>query len=177
MNLALIPCPFCKTPIPDDSVYCDTCGEKLRKCTSCGAFVKSKRCTKCGNQTEEILPKAIPNITANNIQDKSSPADRIANKDLIPGHIVCLSTDLRIGFGHEAIIGRRGSYGNVFQNFQSISGLHAKLIQVADAWMIEDIGSSYGTFINGKELEKNIPTPINVGDIVKLANIEFKVTE
>lgn len=164
MTTTMISCPFCKTPIPDDCIYCDICGEKLRKCISCGAFAKSKRCTKCGNLTEEILPK----------QDVSE-SEYVT--ELKPDHLVCLSENLRIGFSHDAIIGRRGSYGNAFQGFPSMSGLHARLIQTGDVWEIEDIGSSYGTFINGEELERNKPKRIKVGDIIKFADIEFKVTE
>lgn len=164
MTTTMISCPFCKTLIPNDCIYCDTCGEKLRKCTSCGSFARSKRCTKCGNPTEEISHK----------QNVSAPGDRTEVK---PDHLVCLSTSLRIGLSHDAVIGRRGSYGTAFQGFPSISGLHARLIQTGDIWEIEDIGSSYGTFINGEELEQNKPRRIKVGDIVKFADIEFKVTE
>lgn len=164
MTTTMISCPFCKTPIPHDCIYCDICGEKLRKCTSCGSFAKSKRCTKCGNPTEDITP----------IQNVSRPENTTGIK---PDHLVCLSSNLRLGLSHDAVIGRRGSYGNAFQSFPSISGLHARLIQTGDIWEIEDIGSSYGTFINGEELERNKPKRIKVGDIIKFADIEFRVTE
>ncbi len=164
MTTAMILCPFCKTLIPDDCIYCDTCGEKLRKCTSCGSFAKSKRCTKCGKPTEEIMP----------LQNVLQPENAAEIK---PDHLVCLSSNLRLGLCHDAIIGRRGSYGTAFQGFPSISGLHARLIQAGDVWEIEDIGSSYGTFINGEELERNKPKKIKIGDIIKFADIEFKVTE
>ncbi len=164
MTTAMILCPFCKTQIPDDCIYCDTCGEKLRKCTSCGSFAKSKRCTKCGKPTEELIPA----------QNVSRPENATEIK---PDHLVCLTSNLRLGLSHDAIIGRKGSYGSAFQGFSSISGLHARLIQTGDVWEIEDIGSSYGTFINGEELERNKPKRIKVGDIIKFADIEFKVTE
>lgn len=169
MNTSLTSCPFCKTPIPADCVYCDMCGEKLRKCVSCGAFAKSKRCTKCGNFTEEI--------TANLITPAHEESQNLKTNIRVPGHLVCLSSELRLGMMDGAIIGRRGSYGNTFQCFPSISGLHAKLIDKGGSWQIEDIGSSYGTYLNGTEIAKNTPTIIKVGDILKFANIEFKVTE
>lgn len=164
MTTTMISCPFCKTPIPDDCIYCDICGEKLRKCTSCGSFAKSMRCTKCGNPTEEITPKQDVSVSENGSEIK-------------PDHLVCLTSNLRIGLSHDAVIGRRGSYGAAFQGFPSISGLHARLIQIGDIWEIEDIGSSYGTFINGEELERNKPKRIKIGDIIKFADTEFKVTE
>lgn len=208
MNTTLKPCPFCNTLIPEECIYCDNCGEKLRKCTSCGAFAKSKRCTRCGKPTEEVSTKPTqsnvqsaapstpptpldttpaativspisPNISASSSSTSTlRPNSNInANAERKPDHLVCLSAPLRLGLCHDAIIGRRGSYGNVFQNFLSISGLHAKLIDTGNGWQIEDIGSSYGTFLNGTPLEKNRPTPIRVGDIIRFADIDFKVTE
>lgn len=160
----MTPCPFCKTPIPNDCVYCDICGEKLRKCRSCSAFAKAKFCTKCGSETEDIIPKL-------------NQPDTEVNTPATPNHLVCIMSNLRLGLCHEAIIGRRGSYGNAFQQFPSISGLHAKLIQSGDKWLIEDIGSSYGTYVNGEQLERNNPIEIKVGDIIKFADIDFNVIE
>lgn len=162
MNMKLIQCPFCKTPIPEDSVYCDICGKKLRHCPSCGAFAKSKMCAKCGHPTEEI----------NSGEPISCPVSK-----LTPGHLVCLSASIRLGLTHEAIIGRRGNYGNTFQQFHSISGTHAKLLCVKGVWQIMDLGSSFGTYLNGEKLEKDKPTFIKVDDILKFADVEFKVSE
>lgn len=161
MNKSLIPCPFCNSPILEDCIYCDICGEKLRRCTSCGAFAKSKRCTKCGNLTEDI--EVHGNLSQNGGQS--------------PGHLVGVSTQLRLGICHNAIIGRQGSFGTAFQHCLSISGLHARLLCHDGIWEIEDIGSSYGTFVNGVKLKKDCPMKIEIGDILKFANVEFKVTE
>lgn len=170
MSTTLIQCPFCRTPIPSDCTYCDTCGERLRKCVSCGAFAKSKRCTKCGNLTEEIVGVASAQAA---VENPGISADHIT----VPGHLVCISSGLRLGLMDGAIIGRRGSYGSALQCFPSISGLHAKLIDSNGSWQIEDIGSSYGTYLNGNELYKHQPAPIKVGDVLKFADTEFKVTE
>ena len=162
MKHKLTPCPFCKTPIPDDGVYCDTCGKKLRWCPSCGIYAKAKICTKCGGPTKDITPAYIKDRTASTAT---------------PGHLDGLSVNLRLGLCHEAIIGRRGNYGATFQPYQSISGLHAKLLCQDGAWKIEDLGSSFGTFLNGRKLERNQQEDIKVGDILKFANLEFKVSE
>ncbi len=202
MDIKLTLCPFCKKLIPEDCVYCDMCGNKLRRCMTCGTFSKSKRCVKCGQPTEEFDSKAsesdIKNIRpvnkAEEIQSNqySSEANistnkptgvnatirpSISKKTSIPGHLVCTSKNMRLGLGDDAIIGRNGSYGDAFQEFPSISREHAKLLKGDIDWLIEDIGSSWGTFLNNKELEKNKPTPIKVGDTLRFADIEFKVTE
>lgn len=162
MNDHLLTCPFCKTPIPDDCIYCDVCGERLRWCPSCASYAKAKRCAHCGQPTVETNPAA-----------KSCAAPKAA----MPGHLEGVSADIRLGIGHEAVIGRRGSYGAVFQQFPSVSGLHAKLLHDAGQWKIEDIGSTCGTFLNGTKLQPHQPTDISVGDVLKFADIEFKVVE
>ena len=148
-------------PIPEDCVYCDICGKKLRWCPKCGSYAKSKICSKCGEPTEDVNPDKV-------IQ---KPSSNIAQ----PGHLMGLSVDIRLGICHEAIIGRRGSYGATFQQFPSISGFHAKILCYDGECKIEDLGSSYGTYLNGVKLEKNQPTNIKVGDILKFADVEFKV--
>ena len=40
-----------------------------------------------------------------------------------------------------------------------------------------DLGSSFGTYLNGEKLEKDKPTFIKVDDILKFADVEFKVSE
>lgn len=164
----LTPCPFCKTLIPRDCRFCDTCGEKLRRCQACGSFAKSKRCTTCGSATDEIVAPAPVAANATVRPSVATPT---------PGHLVCVRGGLRIGLAHDAIIGRRGSYGSAFQIFPTISGTHARLVQQSSDWLIEDVGSSYGTFINGTQIAKHTPTPIHVGDVVRFSDIDFKVTE
>lgn len=52
---AMIQCPKCKADIPDDSNYCDQCGEKLMFCPKCGDGQprRGKRCTQCGSLLSE----------------------------------------------------------------------------------------------------------------------------
>ena len=190
MNLK--PCPFCKTPIPEDCVYCDICGAKLHKCPSCGAFAKSQRCTKCGHPTVELEPTVPQNSQATDVYQNVGQASVVPvtvsdcsatvrpgmqTMLLKPGHLVCVANGLRLGLCHEAVIGRNGSYGTALAQFRSISGRHARLLDVENGWQIEDIGSSFGTFLNGVELGKNQPTRITVGDILRFADIDFRVTE
>lgn len=185
-------CPFCKTQIPEDCVFCDICGAKLRKCSSCGTFAKSQRCTKCGQPTVELEPNDLQNSQATdvgqNVGQTSIVARTVSDGNatlhpdmqtmlLKPGHLVCVANGLRLGLCHEAVIGRNGSYGTALAQFRSISGRHARLLDIKNGWQIEDIGSSFGTFLNGVELGKNQPTQITVGDILRFADIDFRVTE
>lgn len=93
-----------------------------------------------------------------------------------PGHLVCHNPSIRLGIGDGAIIGRRGSYAQAFAGQGYVSGNHARLqYNASGQFEVVDLGSTNGTFVNGQQLAPNIPRVVNVGDIVKFANLEFAV--
>ena len=93
-----------------------------------------------------------------------------------PGHLVCQNPSIRLGIGDGAIIGRRGSYAQAFAGQGYVSGNHARLqYNVCGQFEVVDLGSTNGTFVNGQQLAPNMPRVVNVGDIVKFANLEFAV--
>lgn len=93
-----------------------------------------------------------------------------------PGHLVCQNPSIRLGIGDGAIIGRRGSYAQAFAGQGYVSGNHARLqYNASGQFEIVDLGSTNGTFVNGQQLAPNMPRVVNVGDIVKFANLEFAV--
>ena len=49
-------------------------------------------------------------------------------------------------------------------NTKGISRRHCRVEKSGNGAMITDLGSSYGTFLNGRKLPPNTPTPLNVGD-------------
>ena len=93
-----------------------------------------------------------------------------------PGHLVCQDPSIRLGIGDGAIIGRRGSYAQAFAGQGYVSGNHARLqYNASGQFEVVDLGSTNGTFVNGQQLAPNMPRVVNVGDIVKFANLEFAV--
>lgn len=93
-----------------------------------------------------------------------------------PGHLVCQNPSIRLGIGDGAIIARRGSYAQAFAGQGYVSGNHARLqYNACGQFEVVDLGSTNGTFVNGQQLAPNIPRVVNVGDIVKFANLEFAV--
>ena len=93
-----------------------------------------------------------------------------------PGHLVCPNPSIRLGIGDGAIIGRRGSYAQAFAGQGYVSGNHARLqYNASGQFEVVDLGSTNGTFVNGQQLAPNMPRVVNVGDIVKFANLEFAV--
>jgi DNA-binding transcriptional ArsR family regulator len=50
-----------------------------------------------------------------------------------------------------------------------VSKPHGKFIREKEAWFIEDCGSTGGTQVNNKRLEKNVRKPVHDGDLIELA--------
>jgi ABC-type multidrug transport system ATPase subunit/pSer/pThr/pTyr-binding forkhead associated (FHA) protein len=69
---------------------------------------------------------------------------------------------------HDVVLGREIS-PDVDINIPSptISRRHARLSQIEDHWMIEDLGSSNGTFVNGVRLTRE-PRALKAGDQIRL---------
>jgi len=55
----------------------------------------------------------------------------------------------------------------------TVSSHHAKIFTYLDASYIEDLGSTNGTFLNGKRIQKHT---LHSGDIIKLGKHVFEVS-
>lgn len=96
---------------------------------------------------------------------------------LLPVRLVCSAAGIRLGLGNGAVIGRRkGDYVSAFASQGYVSGTHARLQKSASGqWEIVDLDSTNGTFVNGNRLSPNVPAVFSIGDIVRIANLDFKV--
>ena len=66
----------------------------------------------------------------------------------------------------------RHSDNDIFVNVDGISRKHAVIKVLSDSLEIEDMGSSNGTYVNGKKI---IQSKIDIGDEIKLDNIRFLI--
>lgn len=77
---------------------------------------------------------------------------------------------------NEYIIGTNSSYSDGVINFnKAISRRHCKISIINNKFYITDLDSSNGTYLNGRRLEGNKKNELKPGDVIKLANSEFKV--
>ena len=70
-------------------------------------------------------------------------------------------------------IGRSSESGLVIRDDYT-SSHHARLLLRGDTWCIQDLDSTNGTSLAGKRLS-GAPTPINVGDAVKVGATTFEL--
>ena len=71
------------------------------------------------------------------------------------------------------IIGRTEIGAEILAKYPSVSKHHIKVYYTfKKALLVEDI-SSYGTFIDGRKMEKNLSEHVNPGAVIRLCNVDF----
>ena len=76
------------------------------------------------------------------------------------------------GIGEEITIGRAATCTIVMPDDSFVSQLHARVFRNAGSTMIEDLGSTNGTYLNGKRL--TAPEQVSKGDRVQIGSTVFE---
>jgi len=86
------------------------------------------------------------------------------------------SDNLKIGsvimISGQIVIGRKDN-NDLILSSQYVSGTHARVFLHNDKYLIEDLQSTNGTFLNGERLEGK--AQLSIGDTVSIGEAEFKV--
>ena len=79
-----------------------------------------------------------------------------------------------IKINREIIVGRDPENCSLIypSGTDGISRIHCSINIIGDQVIITDLGSSYGTFVNGKKLAANIPTTMKNGDTFYIGNTD-----
>jgi hypothetical protein len=75
--------------------------------------------------------------------------------------------------GELMTIGREATHAIALVNDMGVSRTHAQIIRQGDQTLIEDLGSTNGTYVNGVRI--SAPTPIKPGDTLQLGASLFRV--
>ncbi len=70
-------------------------------------------------------------------------------------------------------IGREASHAIALVNDMGVSRTHAQIVRQGDQTLIEDLGSTNGTYVNG--IRVSAPTPLKAGDTLQLGASLFRV--
>lgn len=73
------------------------------------------------------------------------------------------------------VIGKSRKNCDFLINNPVISRVHVKITENISGYLIEDLNSTNGTFVNGMRLVPQSPIKINIGDKITLADMEFIV--
>ena len=95
--------------------------------------------------------------------DGGAPRLRVATAVGLPAGA---AYDLREG----ALLGR-GDQADIVLEDSFASSRHARLVPHGDVMVLEDLGSTNGTYLNGEPLRG--PQPLHVGDTIRIGDSEF----
>jgi ABC-type multidrug transport system ATPase subunit/predicted component of type VI protein secretion system len=69
----------------------------------------------------------------------------------------------------------RGQTNDVILDDPNVSGQHAQLVWGREGWLVEDLGSTNGTLLNGQRLPPGQATPLRPGDVVQIDSFALRV--
>ena len=161
----MIQCPDCRQMIPDDSAFCDQCGKELKWCPECRRPKRGTECPVCGS---DLIPgrKYLSG-------DHSKPSSVTPG----PSSVISKSPSALVGNGwrltlQEGPFGRRGGIWPELSSCPYVSGNHGKIVKSGADWVIEDSGSTNGTYVNGARIQRQA---LKKGDRVRIATLDFTV--
>lgn len=85
-----------------------------------------------------------------------------------------IAVEIRITKDDFIIGKKRDSVDGVIGFSPMVSRIHCKVVKQNGCYYMVDLGSSNGTFVNGKRLSPNVFEQISNGDIIRMANVEFR---
>ena len=98
-------------------------------------------------------------------------------KNLKTGHETTIKSDTVIGRKDLRKQLRQHSTSSYLEiNSVDISRLHAKITQINENYLIQDLHSTNGTFLNGKRLTPGVMYPLKDQDSINLGESGFQVT-
>lgn len=90
-----------------------------------------------------------------------------------PGRLVADSgASLSVPDG-TTMIGREATLGVALADPSTLSRRHAELVRQGDQLAVRDLGSTNGTYVNGRKIDAD--TPLHVGDVVQFGAVRFRV--
>ena len=93
---------------------------------------------------------------------RQAEAARADRSGPVPGSAYDLSEGALLGRGDQADIRLEDGFA---------SSKHARLIPQGDVMVLEDLGSTNGTYLNGEPLRG--PQPLHAGDRIRIGDSEF----
>lgn len=178
----MIKCLTCGTNNLEGSQYCDECGKLLNSAnTSEVSENKAAASEKSVFQSASVTSVGIPLIfeepkTVKQTDLEVSSNENGLNKDVRARLIIergsSIGTEFQI-FSDESNIGRWDADNGIFPDVDldthdpeaKVSRRHARIIYENDKFLIEDLGSTNGTFVNrGRRLLPGTPHILTDGD-------------
>ena len=139
-------------------------------------------CSECGASLHEEGPRRESTVSL------GSPAPPTANHSAAPRilTLVVVPSGRRISVdaSDDLLVGRKDNARGIFPDIDlglddgyeaGVSRRHAIIAPAREGWNIEDLASANATFVNGKRLPANTPTPARAGDEIQFGTLQLRI--
>lgn len=161
-------CSHCNVQQLDGTIFCSECGASL--------FQPEQHANTAALPPEEMGDATPYAVEANVI---AAPVAGPPGRSL---RLVVLNSGRRIELdpGDDLLIGRKDNARGIFPDVDlgleggydaGVSRRHAIIALQRDGWLLEDLASANGTFINGQRIPPRQPVPINNGDELRFGTL------
>jgi hypothetical protein len=167
----VIVCPNCKHTNMAGAVFCSDCGQPLG-----GSDPLTTQSIKTSQMQEALQYK--PNSSTRSAR---RPA---ALNNWVTLHLLDTGQVLPLAERNEFTLGRISEGQPIVPDIdlspyqayaRGVSRLHAVLKREASHVFLMDLGSSNGTYVNGKRLSPNVDHAISNGDVVALGKLKIQI--
>jgi pSer/pThr/pTyr-binding forkhead associated (FHA) protein len=148
-------------------------------CSACGAYLSTDGSLSTTPLAKTELPEAQAQAkVADTREEGGGPIPPLRIKVLSSGRQVQLSSQKEIHLGRLDVA--RGIFPDLDLTPDGgleagVSRRHCKIHRQLATYLVEDIGSPNGTFLNGKRLTPYLPHVLNDGDELQLGRIKLEI--
>ena len=160
-------CPSCGTPVIAGEAFCDNCGASLAG--GGGTLAPAPVAMPVQPPVPPVYtpPPAAPQPYVASVAAVAATAQVIASN----GQTFALASKSTY------LLGREDSISGIYPDVDTtgsggensgVSRRHAEILQQGSQWVIRDLGSTNGTFVNNQRLAANAQQRLNAGDQIRL---------
>ncbi len=173
-------CPVCGSDLVNGTVYMAGAGSPVAGGQKQSAQVSQQNVQQNSPQQNVTPPQSKPQGTPQNPvsatgqrqQATSAKPQGTAASGPMPLSLVGNGWTLPL---REGTFGRNGGIWPQLGSSPYVSGSHGKIISSPSGWLVCDNGSTNGTRLNGHPLSAGVAAPLNCGDRLRIATLEFTV--
>lgn len=162
-------CTHCSAQQLDGAIFCSECGANLLTNAS-----RRETTASLNRASDPSGPPVVEELSPLVVDAPATAAPAISLVVINSGRRIALeaAADLLVGRKDN----QRGIYPDVDLGLDGgydagVSRRHAIIAAGAGVFTVEDLGSANGTFINGRRLAPETPTPIRHGDELKIGTL------
>ncbi len=147
-----------------------------------GKPVVKEKAPKKGNQPKKAAATPAKQASARPTPAPSSEATEFLNEEtafmseeaaLLRGRTQGFEGDFFIS-ASPFVVGKSKEGTNISVPNKHVSRHHLQIVNNAGQFLISDLGSTNGTFLNGSRIEANLQYPLNSGDLIKIGQCEYE---